>query len=652
MGDGTGTNRIIDDLTAFLTDPSALWSVLVALAFGAACTALGVFIGRRTRLLEPTAATADQLGVGLALGLLTSAVVYATVRSGGASTYVPSAVFLAMAIALGGGQVTPRLPDRRWLGVGALAAVAVVGAAVMYGVTVAPSPRAGAQPVEFMDEAYYGVLSSTLRQTGIENVFAPAGFDTMPGVPAQSFYHWGEAWLGALIHGVPGVGAIHASQLVTFPLVIVATAAVIAGVAANSVPRTFRREALVLAAIGTIAIAPIPLLLDWHFDWWARPIGFAVTTYGLTYVIVALGLQWILTPPSPSRPVSLLMIGALVSALVASHIVLAALAAVAISSGWIHRWVMERRRGARQPLMWGVAGASVLGGVATLAWGLLTGHGFADAGAMVGVSPFGEAWLRAIGLTLLGAGVLVIGPALALRPSLEHERLGSIAVGVTCAVAAGALLWGFRLAEFNYFHAYFGAIAVFLTPVAVIAIVRAIADGRTRMSRATPLLVVVLVGQSAIGLGATVQRLYEFGPGHYQPVPLEALAYVRALPSDAKLAYACANFEEAAAWDARLISLTAHTGRPVVPMCFQSDIFRNQVGHSPDPALANPFFEHAPQRVIYPALDDPPTTEEIVSFMDDHGIEYVWVDPSHPNILVPHATEIFRAGQFAVLQLP
>jgi hypothetical protein len=110
--------------------------------------------------------------------------------------------------------------------------------------------------------------------------------------------------------------------------------------------------------------------------------------------------------------------------------------------------------------------------------------------------------------------------------------------------------------------------------------------------------------------------------------------------------------EEVAIWDARLISLTAHTGRPVVPMCFQVDVFGVQLRQAPSPDRMSPFFSIAPQRALYPASGIRPGESDILAFMERYGIDYIWVDRDHPNRLVEGATEVFRDGEFGILRVP
>jgi hypothetical protein len=71
-----------------------------------------------------------------------------------------------------------------------LGAAFVVAVAVLYGSTIAPSPRDGLQPVEFNDEAYYPVLGRDLAMTATETDLSASGFSDLPGLPAQTWYHY------------------------------------------------------------------------------------------------------------------------------------------------------------------------------------------------------------------------------------------------------------------------------------------------------------------------------------------------------------------------------------------------------------------------------------------------------------------------------
>ena len=87
------------------------------------------------------------------------------------------------------------------------------------------------------------------------------------------------------------------------------------------------------------------------------------------------------------------------------------------------------------------------------------------------------------------------------------------------------------------------------------------------------------------------------------PVPLTILAAIEELPADAKLAYGCLPAEEAAFWDAQLLGLDAHTGRRVVPMCFESETFGAMTGTpNLDRASPSPLFAAAPAAGALPGL--------------------------------------------------
>jgi len=648
-----GFDRIGVDAGSLAGDPEAWRSLLILVAVGVTAMLVGAVIGRRIGLVPVTAGSLETLAVGLALGLVLAAMTYGVIRSGGRTTYLPAVVLLGIAIAVGRGAVRRPIPSGGLRAGAALLAFAV-GWAFLYGVTISPSERAGAQPVEFMDEAFYGVLGAVLRDTGVESVYLAAGLGELAGQPTQTWYHWGEGWLAALVLETGQVGPMAARHLVVLPLIAASTVGVIAAVAGSLVDAARRRQAIVLGAIGMAALAPVPLLLDWHFDWWARALGFSMTTYGLAYAVVALGIHALIRGVPREAGARPAVWGALVATLVASHIALAGLAAVAATVAAIVHWsragrpsVWQRRHEA-VPVAF--AGTAV---IATIGWGWLTGHGLANDGLVAGVAPFDDAWRRAIGLSVIGAAALIVGVALAISRIGRHEALGSLAIGSVIAFIAGAVFWGYRLPDFNAFHVYFGALAVLVTPIAVLGLVVAAmdarSDGRPRLALTLTLLLLL---QSAIGIGASIQRLYEFGPGHYADIPTDMLDAVRDLPAEARLAYACEPFEEVAAWDARLISITAHTGRPLVPMCFQADTFRHQLGKASDTTIENPFFRNAPQRSLYPTALAAPGDEQTRSFMERYGIDYIWIDPDHPDLLVSEADLVHQVDGFAIYQLP
>jgi hypothetical protein len=226
-------------------------------------------------------------------------------------------------------------------------------------------------------------------------------------------------------------------------------------------------------------------------------------------------------------------------------------------------------------------------------------------------------------------------------------------LGTAVLLVAGALIWGARLGDFNTFHLFYGGLAVFATPCAAIAVWSIWLRLRSTPYRrfAMALLVVALV-QIEIGIGLSTSRLQEFGPGPLTPVSSRTLATIQSLPQDAKLAYACLETEENAFWNARLISLYAHTGRPVIPMCFEAEFFANLLGVPLSADAPSPLFEWAPQRILYPDSRARPSPELVSAFLKANGIDYIYADAVHPNTLVPNAIPVAMSDETQILQLP
>ena len=170
--------------------------------------------------------------------------------SGGRSSFTPVAVGFVLAIGLAAVRRWRRAPDAEPDAAGAddiddAAAepsppgrfrhlvVAVVGGAVfvtavalLYGATMAQSPRDGVQPLEFMDEAYYAVLGADLAKTGTEIALLAIGLHRHPG-PA-------DPDLVPLGRGVArrdrrsrcfGTEPLDARHLIALPLLLLAAAA-------------------------------------------------------------------------------------------------------------------------------------------------------------------------------------------------------------------------------------------------------------------------------------------------------------------------------------------------------------------------------------------------------------------------------------------
>ena len=57
-----------------------------------------------------------------------------------------------------------------------------------------------------------------LAKTGTETIYSPSGFDQIDGLPAQTWYHWGELWLAAAAISIFGMAPLDARHFVVLPL--------------------------------------------------------------------------------------------------------------------------------------------------------------------------------------------------------------------------------------------------------------------------------------------------------------------------------------------------------------------------------------------------------------------------------------------------
>jgi hypothetical protein len=385
---------------------------------------------------------------------------------------------------------------------------------------------------------------------------------------------------------------------------------------------------------------------------------FGITMYGLAAVAVLLAMYGLAVlsgrPPSWALAV---FAGTAAAMILPAHVVIAALAIAGIGSVWatrIARSLYASRGLPSVPVIWRrtLAVTGVALGV-TVTWGFLTGHSLAGTAPSPGVLPFNESWRDAVAIAFLGAGVF-LAIAVAWFMSRSDESIeADLYLGVAALLIAGALLWGARLGDYNTFHLFYGGLAVFATPCAAIAVwsiwlrLRATAYRRFAIT-----LVVIAVVQIEIGIGLGTSRLQEFGPGALTPVSAETLAAIRSLPPDAKLAYACFETEENAFWNARLVSLYAHTGRPVIPMCFEAEFFARLLGVPISADVPSPLFQGAPQRILYPDSRARPSPDLVATFLKANGIDYIYADAIHPNTLMPDVIPVATSGETQILRLP
>jgi len=289
--------------------------------------------------------------------------------------------------------------------------------------------------------------------------------------------------------------------------------------------------------------------------------------------------------------------------------------------------------------------------VATVVWGLRTGNPMSDSVPAFG-PPCNIYWGAAVVITYLGGGAFF---AIAIGWPLVRKRApiqADLYLGTVVLLVAGAIAWGARLGDFTMFYLFFAGIAVFATPVAAIAI-RTVWE-RLQAAR-NPLaigLVVLCALQLGLGVSSGVVRLQAFGPHAYGPISVSLLKAIRQLPPNAKLAYACQPFEEIAFTNPQLLSIDAHTGRRVVPMCFEAETLSTLIGATFSAQIPNAGFNWAPQRILYPDAIADPSSAAVTDFLKDKGIGYIYADASHPNFLVDDAVPIAKSGDAEVLRVP
>jgi hypothetical protein len=652
-----------------VADGSVWLSIAEGLLIGAVCLLFGVWAARWVGLLRTDAPAGETLGVGLSAGLIVLIAWWAAVASVGRSSFTPVAIGFAVAIGLAAVRRrrmasdfavaadppddpapsdAPRSTPFRGLLVAVVGgAVFVVAVALLYGSTMAPRERDGVQPVEFADETYYAVLGSDLAKTGSESIFSPSGFAQIDGLPDQTWYHWGEAWLGAAAITIFGTGSLDARLLIVLPIMLLAAAAM-TGTLVRRMTGATSRAAFLFGFIACLFLAPAPLAVGMIFE---------VRMYPLAAVAVLMGIYAFAVLGGRRRDwARAAFVGSAAAVLLPAHIVIAALAVVGVGSVWairIGQSLVATRRLPPVAPVWGqtyVAAAIAL--VVTVAWGFLSGHGLGASGVSASVEPFNTFWRETVATVVISSAACLAVVVAWFMVRRDRPIESGLYLGTMILVVVGTLVWGARLGDFNTFHLFYGGLAVFGTPVAAVAVwsvwQRLRATGRTRVAIA---LAVVCGAQLEFGALFGIGRLGLFGAADHEPVPVSILAAIRDLPPHAKLAYACRPAEESAFWNSQLLGLDVHTGRRIVPMCFESETTGLMSGTPISRDVPSPMFQWAPQRAIYPTSTAVPSPEAVAAFMKANGIEYIYVDRVHPNTLVPDAIPIAKSGDSQVLRV-
>ena len=670
----TALQLLATEFAITVRNPDVWLSIGLALVLGGACWAFGVWVARLVGLLSVDAPAGETLGVGLAAGLMVVAAWWAAIWSGGRSSFTPVAIGFAIGIAIAAARrirrrgtgapsldpaERPRPSPRRSQLLTALAGgIFVVSVGLLYGSTMAPSPRDGVQPVENRDVAFYSVLGRDLATTGTETNLSPSGFTNLAGTAAQIWYHWGELWLASAVIWLFGVAPIAARHFVVLPLVLLATAA-LSGTLVRRLARTSSRFAYLFGVAACLFLAPVPVVAGPFFSSWAVGMLFGIALYGLGALAASMALYHVAVLPRAANSWAFaIWVGSSTAFLLPAHLALAILAFVGIGAICVARVVRSGRSQRRLVLLptgWprALLACTVLSAT-TIVWGIATGHAVgAGGGEAAGVSPFNASWRDSVTIVALGAGLLWAVPIDWTVRDGGSRRLRDLYLGTMSLLIAGAIGWGARLGDFTMFYLFFGGIAAFATPLAAVAVRRLwlLLRGQRRPAFALGLVMLCLL-QLELGVASGLARLQGFGPSEYGPIALSLLADMKRLPTTAKFAYSCRPFDEVAYGTPQLLSIDVHTGRRVIPMCFEAEFPSTLVGAPRSDQVVSQFFRGAPQMALYPTADAHPSGEEVAAFLKEHGIEFVYVDRDHAAPLVDGENVVASGGGAKLLTLP
>ena len=256
-------------------------------------------------------------------------------------------------------------------------------------------------------------------------------------------------------------------------------------------------------------------------------------------------------------------------------------------------------------------------------------------------------------IVTLGAGVFLAIAFAWVAARRDSPMEADLYLGTGVLLVAGALVWGARLGDYNTFHLFFAGIAVFATPAAAVAVWsiwrRLRAAGRVALA----IVVLVLCGiQLEFGAALSYVQLQAFGPHEYAPVPEEVLRRSRTCRRTPSSPTPASRSRSSRPGTRACSRLDAHTGRRIVPMCFEADFFGQLVGGQKSADNENPLFQWAPQRALYPDASARPSPASVAAFLKANGIDYIYADAMHPNTLVPDAIPVATSGAVQVLRLP
>jgi hypothetical protein len=679
---------LVSELAITVSDGAVWFAIGQALLFAAVCLIFGIGVARIVGLVAPGAPAGETLGVGLASGLMVLAAWWAAIWSGGRSAFTPVAIGFAVAIVLAVAR-RARLPAtdagspgsdghladtgessgwsrHRPLILSALAGgVFIVAIALLYGSTMAPSPRDGVQPVENRDVAFYAVLGRDLSTTGTETSIGPSGYSEIPGAPVQTWYHWGELWLASAAITILGVAPLAARFFIVLPIVLLAAAA-LTGTIVRRMAGTDSPRAFLFGFVACLFLAPVPLIAGPFFGTWAVGMTFGVTVYGLGAVAGLFGVYSVATLSRRTATWALaIFVGSAVAFILPAHLAIAVLAVIGVgivATLQLIRAARARRLPVVAPVWRRTILAAGIALVATVAWGVATGHGWGTAAPSVApplnappstiVSPFNASWRASVAITVLGAGVFLAIPIAGFLRRRDAPLYADLYVAAVGLLVAGAIGWGARLSDFTTFYLYFAGIDIFAMALAAAAVWTVLERLRRKQHRWLAVgLVLICLLQLESGLARGIVRLQGFGSSDEGSISVAMLEAIDQLPPDAKLAYSCGSFDEVAFGTPQLLSIDVHTGRRVVPMCFEAELPNTLNGAEASDLVPSQFFRGAPQAVLYPDAGARPASSAVAAFLRQHGIDYIYAAPNHPNSLVDDAIPIVSDEDHEVLSV-
>ena len=144
--------------------------------------------------------------------------------------------------------------------------------------------------VENRDEAFYAVLGRDLATTGTETNLRRRVSPSSPGLPTQTWYHWGELWLASAAITIFGTAPLAARFFVVLPIVLLAAAALTGTLVRRMARHRFAGAPTSSAFVACLFLAPVPLIPGPFFSSWAVGMIFGITLYGLGAVAALLAL--------------------------------------------------------------------------------------------------------------------------------------------------------------------------------------------------------------------------------------------------------------------------------------------------------------------------------------------------------------------------